>query len=524
MLINISTSESNKQIVTELSQKFLHTKEENIIPRIALGYSLQRGRKFTEQDFGVYDSKGKSYKDQTLFNPKYKNLFILMICQYYGINRNNENIPRYIKLHIDDGLEALYNLIQSDEKYTLMDFLKDYLDKGISFLESNETNLNHVKNGNQKIHKDYFTAEIKLLVGKNITSQEEIYLTLNSSIYNNPHIAVAGSSGTGKTQFALHLLREITKVSNQAVNFIYLDFKGLKGEDLDYYKPFFDSTNTKFIDVPNTKFPLNPLSFADNINEVNKQMGIDKFTDIVCKYSNLGVKQKGLLRQSITEAFYEKESGEYPTIQEITDKLLELMGEKRDSLSEIMEDLSRYGVFGDTGKNQKSFLSENIYLSLSGDLSNSLRFTSLFLIINYVYNTFMNMENTPVDEQGFRALRYVVLIDEAHVIFKEKKYQDILDKMLREMRSKGVVIVLLSQGIEEFNQPNFDFSSNCEISFLLDIKDKNNTRSVNKFLGLSENEGIKVARSLEKIQKGQVISNIKEFEKGKLFELKQFKG
>jgi DNA sulfur modification protein DndE len=521
MVINISTSESNKQIVTELSQKFLHTKEENIIPRIALGYSLQRGRKFSENDFGIYDSKGKSYKDQTLFNPKYKNLFILMICQYYGINKNNENISKYIKLHIDDGLEALYNLVQSDEKYTLMDFLKDHLDKGISFLESNEINLDHVKNNNQNIEKDYFTAEIKLLIGKD--KEDEIYLSLNSSEYNNQHIAVAGSSGTGKTQFALHLLKEITTVSNQAVNFIYLDFKGLKGEDLEYYKPFFDSTNTNFIDVPNTKFPLNPLSFTDNINEVNKQMGIDKFTDIICKYSNLGVKQKGLLRQAITESFYEKKSGNYPTIQEITDRLLELMGDKRDSLSEIMEDLSRYGVFGEADRNQKPFISENIYLSLSGDLSNSLRFTSLFLIINYIYNTFMNMENTPVDEQGYRAIRYIVLIDEAHVIFKEKKYQDILDKMLREIRSKGVAIILLSQGIEEFNQPNFDFSSNCEISFLLDIKDKNNTRSINKFLGLSEKEGVKVARSLEKIQKGQAISNIKEFEKGKLFELMQFK-
>jgi DNA sulfur modification protein DndE len=32
-----------------------------------------------------------------------------------------------------------------------------------------------------------------------------------------------------------------------------------------------------------------------------------------------------------------------------------------------------------------------------------------------------------------------------------------------------------------------------------------------------------IARSMERIEKGQAISNIKEFEKGKLFSIKQFK-
>ena len=132
----------------------------------------------------------------------------------------------------------------------------------------------------------------------------------------------------------------------------------------------------------------------------------------------------------------------------------------------------------------------------------------------------MNMENTPV-ENNVKALRYVILIDEAHVLFKEKKYQDILEKLLREIRSKGVSVVLLSQGIDEYNQPDFDFSSMCEIAFLLDIKDKN-IKSMEKFLGLSGNASNKIARSMEKIQKGQSISNIKEFELAERFTVKQY--
>jgi DNA sulfur modification protein DndE len=61
---------------------------------------------------------------------------------------------------------------------------------------------------------------------------DEIVLNFNNTAeYNNNHIAIADSSGTGKTQFALHLLRENSEKSNHHVNFIYLDFKGLKDDD-----------------------------------------------------------------------------------------------------------------------------------------------------------------------------------------------------------------------------------------------------------------------------------------------------
>jgi DNA sulfur modification protein DndE len=122
------------------------------------------------------------------------------------------------------------------------------------------------------------------------------------------------------------------------------------------------------------------------------------------------------------------------------------------------------------------------------------------------------------NENGVQSMRYVLLIDEAHVIFKVKKAQDLLEKMLREIRSKGVSIILLSQGIEEFVQPSFDFSSMCETAFMFDIKDKANTKMINKFMGFSDGtrEANRLRTSLEQIQRHQLISNLKEVEAGKL--------
>lgn len=521
MQINIKTSEKNQEVVRKLTTKLPHGTKENVIARLALGYSIQTGKHFIANDGSEYDSKGKEYKDHILFDAKYRDFYIALICQHYGIYKTNDNIPKYIKLHIDHGLELMDGIFQDNYNYTFFDFLAEHIEKGALSLTDLNVSLDAVKNNQQRIDKSYYTNLIKIEVGEQIENHEKIFLSINNTnIYNNCHIAVAGNSGTGKTQFALEFLTQVFEQSNGHVNYIYLDFKGLKQDDVKELEHFFIDTKTEFIDVPQTPFPVNPLTFIDNVNEVNKYMGIDKFVDIVCKYSNLGIKQKGKLREATLEAFIEQKGGTYPSISKINSHLQDIVGDKKDTLTEIMDELSRYNIFIDDPKNQSNFFAKNLYLSLSGDLSNSVRFTSLFLIINYIYNVFMNMDNSPVDN-NIKAMRYVILIDEAHVIFKEKKYQNILEKMLREIRSKGVSVVLLSQGIEEYNQPDFDFSTMCEIAFLLDIKDKN-LKVMEKFLGLSGNNSKNIARSMEKIEKGKAISNIKEFDVAKLFKVKQY--
>ena len=93
MQINIRTSEANQEIVRKLTNKLPSGTKENVIARIALGYSLQNGRKFSNSEFNLYDSKGKEYKDHILFDAKYRDFYIALICQHYGIYKTNESIP-----------------------------------------------------------------------------------------------------------------------------------------------------------------------------------------------------------------------------------------------------------------------------------------------------------------------------------------------------------------------------------------------------------------------------------------------
>jgi DNA sulfur modification protein DndE len=503
MQISVKTSEANKEVVRKLTSKLPIPSAENVIARIALAYSLSSDRRFMTSEFGLYDSKGKEYKDQTLFDVRYRSFYIALICQAYGIHKLDDNIPKYAKLHLDHGLETIWDLFIKNPEYTFFDFLTDHLERGISALDLSEVSLDFVTNKNQGLQVPYFTGPIHLEIGKAVGTGEPISIVLNDTTkFSNAHIAVAGKSGTGKTQFALSLLQQITKETNEKVNFIYLDFKGLKQDDLPYYQRFFDTTKAEFIDVPKVAFPLNPLSFIDLINEKDRIMGISKFVDIIEKYANLGKRQSQALHEATRAAFAER-GGLHPTLMDIFQKLNEEEREP-DSLFEILDRLTELEVFAEKVKSKTSFLNRNHYFSLSGDLPASVRITSLFLVINYIYNVFMNMENAPV-ENNLQAMRYVLLIDEAHVLFKEKKALDLLEKILREIRSKGVSVVMLSQGIAEFNQKDFDFSSMCELAFLLDVKDKGNKKFVSRFLGIGEGDWVKVAKSLDQIQKGQAV-------------------
>lgn len=518
MLINIRTSEANKVVVQELTRK-LNLGTENVVSRIAFSYSLSRNIKLSLEN-DLFDSKGKEYKDDILFG-KYREYYIALVCQHYGLYKTDKDIGKYIKMHIDHGLSLINKIFENSKNYTGLDFLLESIEDGIEKLEENQISNDAIiyddqTRKNRISNKDYFAERIKILVGSSF-EDEEIYFNLNdTSIHNNAHVAVAGDSGTGKTFFANNVLKQIAAESNGKVNFLFLDFKGISEEDEKKNGAFFNTTNCTLIKAPYKPFPINPLSFIDNINEKNKIMGINKFVDIITSYSNIGKNQQQTLKDATKEVFAEMKNGQYPSFKNIYDKVIDIEGDKASTLKEILESLSELDLFETNADLKNNFLNNNYYLSLSGDLPKSVRFTSVFLIINYIYNTFMNMDNAPI-EDGFQGMRYVLLIDEAHTIFKDRKSQDLLEKILREIRSKGVSVMLLSQGIEEFNQPSFDFSSMCETTFLFNIKDKTNLKLMQKFLGIGDRNIQRLKTSMEKIQKYQLISNLKEYKVGELF-------
>lgn len=128
MFKSIKTSKANKEVVQRLTQK-LSLGPENIIARIAFAYSIANENKFELTE--AKDSGGKEYSANVLFgeNSPY---YIALICENYGIYRNDKDIARYVKLHIDDGLEKLDKRYKEAQNLDNFEFLGQLIDEGIS--------------------------------------------------------------------------------------------------------------------------------------------------------------------------------------------------------------------------------------------------------------------------------------------------------------------------------------------------------------------------------------------------------
>lgn len=519
--INVFTSAKNKDVVSELTRRLPSGTKENVIARIALAYSLSTERRFLESEFNLYDSGGKEYKDSILFDPVNKPYFLAMICQAYMIDKDNDIISKYVKLHIDHGLELLDEKFKENEDYTFYDFIMTALSAGVDALDVSIPSPDPVSNPRLNISKSIYSGPINIKVGYKKVDHEEIFFCFNNTNkYSNPHIAVAGKSGSGKTQFALEFLHQLHSKTNGKVNFLFMDFKGLSVDDQRKMSSFFTETETSFVNAPDVPFPFNPLSFIDVTTDKNLKLGINKFVDIIANYAKIGKAQAAVLKEAVKASFDNADKGKFPSMSDIYNNVFDSY-DKRDTLTEILEKLCEYNVFDSDITDPTEFLNKNHYFSLSSGLDETLRFTSVFLVLNYISTIFANM-GTADNVDGYQSMRYVLMIDEAHALFANKKSHATLENMLRVMRSFGVSVFLLSQGIQEYNQGTFDFSQECESAFLLPIKDNANVKAISKFLGFSDKESVRITNQLDKLENGYAISNMKEFAQTENFEVVQY--
>lgn len=131
MSIHIKTSKENKSVVTDLTNK-LNLGVENVIARIAYTYSLSKDRKMDLKE--IKNSGGKEYKGEVLFgaNSPY---YVSLVCAEYGIYKSDKDVVKYIKMHIDDGLELLDREIARNPNLTGFDFLIKKIDGGLKGLK-----------------------------------------------------------------------------------------------------------------------------------------------------------------------------------------------------------------------------------------------------------------------------------------------------------------------------------------------------------------------------------------------------
>jgi DNA sulfur modification protein DndE len=127
MFTHIRTSKENRDVVAQLTRK-LNLGTENIISRIALTYSLSQDKKLKIKD--IQNSSGKEYSRSVLFGD-YLDYYLGMVALHYDIHISDKDLGKYVKLHIDDGLQLLNDEINSNSNIDGFDFLVDKIEKTI---------------------------------------------------------------------------------------------------------------------------------------------------------------------------------------------------------------------------------------------------------------------------------------------------------------------------------------------------------------------------------------------------------
>ena len=115
----IKTSKENREIVARLSRK-LGLGSENHISRIAFSYSINSEKKLNVSK--ISNSMGKVYSKSVFFGNNF-DLYIGMVCIKYNIHSSDNDILKYIKMHVDDGLESLNELVENQGISDSLQFL-----------------------------------------------------------------------------------------------------------------------------------------------------------------------------------------------------------------------------------------------------------------------------------------------------------------------------------------------------------------------------------------------------------------
>jgi DNA sulfur modification protein DndE len=127
MFTHIKTSKENREVVAKLTRK-LNLGSENIIARIAYVYSISKDRILNLTE--IKDSQGKEYSKNVLFGDN-MSYYVSLACIHYNLYKTDKDIPKYIKMHVDDGLQLINNEIQDNPNIDGFDFLIEKIEYGL---------------------------------------------------------------------------------------------------------------------------------------------------------------------------------------------------------------------------------------------------------------------------------------------------------------------------------------------------------------------------------------------------------
>ena len=420
-----------------------------------------------------------------------------LICHVYRKRDIDENRffsnRSIVKNHIDSGADLLSRLFQEcgrDADSLLMRLLDE-----VEFGGRRET----AGHG------------LDIYIGRTLLQQGELIMEINNTAkHANSHLAIMGKPGTGKTQFILKILTDIRQQSNYQTNFIYFDYKG----DVVDNEHFMEAAKVYPFRLlqGGESLPINPFvlpTYDEQTINVSAREKAESFASI---NSKLGVVQKGALTEAIRAAYAQRaeSTAPYPDFHDVyrmVTTMYEENNKREDSLIEVLRDLSVFDLFWRHGSDVAPIDQiSNRTLLIDVHAMPVLKELVAYLVIERLYKEMALLPDSPVRD-GRRTIRSILVIDEAHNYLSQRNI--FLQRIIREGRSKGIVVFFASQSPNDYQQKFFNFQELLEFAFIFQCEGVS-AASVQDILGCSNKTAKDLQTEIARLEPWQVVARSPE--------------
>lgn len=422
------------------------------------------------------------------------------------------------ELFIKTILSYVYKTSEIDEEelYSNKSLVKDHIDNGCKHLEKLFDECGHssemlLRKVASKIEfsgrREIQGSGLDIYAGKGVLDKKDFVIELNNTIkHANSHLAIMGKPGVGKTQFLLKILTDIRIKSNYQTNFIFFDYKG----DVVDNEKFLATSKVQAYRLlqGNQTLPINPFVLPDYSEQTINVSAREKAESFASINSKLGVVQKGALTEAIRAAYAKRANTvkPYPDFNDILDiatQMYEEENKKDDSLIEVLRDLADFNLFWKHGsENDPIEKLTNRTLLIDVHSMPVLKELVGYLVIERLYKEMASLPDSPV-EDGKRTLRTILVIDEAHNYLGQKNI--FLQRIIREGRSKGIVVFFASQSPNDYQQKFFNFQELLEFAYIFQCEGVS-AGSIQDILGCSKKTATDLQTEIARLEPFQVIA------------------
>ncbi len=316
----------------------------------------------------------------------------------------------------------------------------------------------------------------------------------------NPHIAVFGASGTGKSSLAKSIVYQLYR--KYGVNFLIIDHHNEYLDLLEYL-----GSEVNVLDAE--KASINPLDLE---GRSPRQRAIE-LADIIQSIFNLGYIQRNTLEEIILETYRrrgileENESTwslQPPTFYDVLRTLDELIETSpSEQYKAMLERIRPYirmllsNVFLETRLSLSELLEKPSIILLATLPSDQARALYLDTLLYKIVNTMYSMGHK----------KTVIVVDEAHHLFRRTRSKTLISRLLMESRKYGLGLIVIVQQPLDVNE---SVILNSYTRIVFSIREHRNleyiSRSISGYMVQSSVNAVKIA--IANLPRHHIILNI----------------